>query len=91
MTKWFIEVTAGVGATEYHLEEFDNFEDADNWAEETCKELLSDYGYDNDQDFFGQTDIYARGWDEDIQEYEEIIELNYSVKPYDSEEHDKYL
>ena len=92
VTKWFIEVSAGLGATEYYVEDFQDYESAQDWAEEACKDLMSDYGYDNDPDHFGGCyDTYGKDWDEDLQDYRDIVDLKYSVVEYDPEEHEEYL
>lgn len=56
-----------------------------------CINLAQQYGYDQDEDYFGELDSLGKDWDEDTEEYEDVSELSYYVVEYYPEEHDDYL
>lgn len=91
--KYFIKCSVGAGMNSCELEVFKSYDEAENYARESCLELASEYGYYNDEDYFGDLDqLYQEdSWDEETEEYTDLGELEYYVEEYDPEEHDGEL
>ena len=61
-------------------------------AEECTRELAiahaESYGFEQNEDVFGDYDTIGRDFDEDLEEYEEVGSLDYSVEEVSQEEYE---
>ena len=91
MKKWFVRLSVGAGMKDYVILEAGTLEEAEKEARDYCYDLALEYEYDTDQDYFGDLDQVGRDWDEDLQEYSDVSEMEYYAELYDPEVHDDYL
>jgi hypothetical protein len=56
-----------------------------------CIEWADSFGYEQDLDYFGDSDQLGKAWDDEYGEYIYTSELECWVELYDPEEHDEYL
>lgn len=91
--KYFIKCSVGEGMNSTELVDLDSYDEAEGYAREQCLELASEYGYYNDEDYFGDLDqLYNEdSWDEETEEYTDQSELEYYVEEYVPDEHDGLL
>lgn len=92
MTKYYIGGNFSiVGADMHEVGEFNSLQEAENCAREMVIEFASSYGFDQDEDYFGDLDSVGADWDEEGECYEQEGFLEYWVEEYNPEEHDCYL
>lgn len=64
-----------------------NLEEAEILARELALGHADSYGFEQNEEVFGDYDTIGRGFDEDEQEYEEVGFLDYSVDEVSEEEY----
>jgi len=91
MKKYFIEYSCGAGMTGYEVDSFNTDDDANEHARSQAIDWAQLFGYEQDEDYFGEMDSVGLDWNEDDECYEQEGFLEYDVVEYDPEEHDSYL
>lgn len=92
MKTWFVTLEFGIGGCRgYDLVEADTVDEAYIEAYEKCIEWAESYGYEQNQDYFGDLDSVGREWDEEEECYCEEGFLDPGVVEYNPERHDGYL
>ena len=60
---------------------------AEDYAREVAIDWAETYGFEQNEDIFGDQDTIGRNFDEDEQEYDEVGFLDYSVDKVSEEEY----
>ena len=92
MKKWFAELSFSiVGCDAHKIIEAATYDEAYQQAYEDTVDWASSFGYEQNDEVFGDLDTVGCDWDEDEQEYSQQGFINPHVVPYDPEKHDGYL
>lgn len=92
MKKWLAKLSFSVVGCDTHtLIEADTYEEAYQQAYEDSIEWAQSFGYEQDDEAFGDLDTVGCDWDEDEQEYAQQGFIDPEVVPYVPEKHDMYL
>lgn len=88
MAKYFYRVSCGPGMDRTGIIETEA-ETAviDEYLYQLALDNASDFGYETDEDHFGDLETVGRDWDDELEEYDDQSELQYGFDPYDEEEH----
>ena len=89
---WFVTLQFGiVGCTGYEVFKNMTQDEAQAGAYEECIQWASSYGYEQDQDVFGDLDTVGADFDEETGEYGQEGFIDPEVTEYHPEKHDGYL
>lgn len=92
MARYFYEVSVGPGMSRTGIIDSDGGDDSINeWLRDQALDNASDFGFDTDEDHFGDLDTVGREWDDELDDYEEQSELIYYYEDYDPEEHNNQV
>ena len=99
MIKWFYKVGFDICGCDYTgIIEAETEEQALDEAREIAIENAQSYGFEQDEEFFGDLDQVGNNWYEDPDDeesedvgYEQTGYLSYYVVEYDPEKHDAYI
>lgn len=88
--KYFVTLSFGIVSCEgYDVIEASSLEEAEREAYEMCVEHAQAYGFEQDEDHFGDLDSVGREWDKE--DYAEQGFIDPSVELYIPKKHDGYL
>ena len=62
--------------------------DAEEYARELALDHAESYGFEQNEDVFGDYNTIGRDFDEDLEKYEEVGSLDYSVEEVSQEEYE---
>lgn len=89
MVDYLATLNFGVGGTTQHeVISADTEEQANEIAYEMCVEHAGSYGFEQNEDYFGDLDSLGSNWDEEEQAYESEGFVDSYVEVYNHEEHE---
>jgi hypothetical protein len=92
MNKYFARLSFhNPGYDSCTLIEADSFDEAYSIAWEETAELAGTFGFEQNDDHFGDLDTVGKDWDEEEEEYGDTGSLDPLVELYDPAKHDGYL
>ena len=91
MNKYYAKLIVGIGIWERKIIEANNLDEAIEQAYDDCYDLATSYGYDTDEDHFGDNDTVGKDWCDELEDYEEQSMLECEVSVYDPCIHDSKL
>lgn len=87
----FFKATVGLGICGVQDEQYfeaDSVKEAEEIARELASDLAEQYGFEQNEEVFGDLDTIGRDFDEDSEEYEEVGTLGYYVEEVSQEEYE---
>ena len=92
MTKWFYSVSFGFcGSDSTGTIDSETMDQALEEVRELAIGNAESFGFNQDPEFFGDYDQVGRGFNAELESYDEEGTLDYYVEPYEPEKHDDLI